>query len=321
MENKKTVVIMGLVLCCSFLFAAGCKLSTPIQEIPHEQRWGIYTLDLATETVRLIYSSPVEISVLRLNHAGNQFAFSMKTGAEQTTEEIFVIEIDGQNLRQVTDNNERDLFPAWGPDDTRIAFLTFRNNDLDIYAIDIDGKNEGMVFDSGYHDADIDWNQNTIVFTSNHRIWQMKSDGTGVKQITEPPRAGEWENANLPYGDYDPHLNPDNSKVVFERMVDATTTHGNYDIFTINPDGTGETRLTNSGHSQGLPIWSQSGDMIVYIVAAIEGEGHFDIYLMNADGSNNRNVTPDYFPPEFLCHSAVISHNDRQVYFIGEWFE
>jgi Tol biopolymer transport system component len=305
-----------------FTFFIACKQSSPTREVPHEGRWGIYALDLGTEDVRLIYSSDATLSVLRLNPAGDKLAFSMKVGGDdQNTEEIFTLDVDGQNLRQVTHNAYWDLFPAWSPDGARLAFLSWRENDLDIYSIDITGENEVFIYDSGDHDADIDWHLDTIVFTSNHRIWQMAPDGTNVRQITEPPKAGEWETANLPYGDYDPHLSPDGTRVVFERMVDASTTHGSYDIFTINVDGSEETRLTNNGYSQGLPIWSNSGATIVYIVAAIDGEGKYDIYLMNSDGTNNRNVTPDYFPPGFLCHSAVISPDDSQIYFIGEWYQ
>jgi len=86
-------------------------------------------------------------------------------------------------------------------------------------------------------------------------------------------------------------------------------------------DGTGEVRLTDNGYSQGLADWSHSGKEIVYTVSAIGNEGKYDIYLMNADGTNNRNITPDYFPAEFLCHAATFSANDSSVYFIGEWWE
>jgi hypothetical protein len=42
---------------------------------------------------------------------------------------------------------------------------------------------------------------------------------------------------------------------------------------------------------------------------------------MNSDGTNNRDITPDYFPNDFLCHSAVFSNDDSVIYFIGEWWE
>ena len=130
-----------------------------------------------------------------------------------------------------------------------------------------------------------------------------------------------WGNANLPFGDYDPRLSPDGSKLVFERLLNDSSIHGNYDIFIVNSDGTGETRLTYTGYSQGLASWSHSGDKIVYIVAAIGTEGKYDMYIMNYDGTDSRNITPDYFPSNFLCHSPIFSPDDSEILFIGEWWE
>ncbi|HUS84854.1 MAG TPA: hypothetical protein VMX56_06890 [Anaerolineales bacterium] len=41
---------------------------------------------------------------------------------------------------------------------------------------------------------------------------------------------------------------------------------------------------------------------------------------MSADGTNNRSITPETFPLEFLCHWAVYSRDDSAVFFIGEWW-
>jgi hypothetical protein len=59
----------------------------------------------------------------------------------------------------------------------------------------------------------------------------------------------------------------------------------------------------------------------VYVVAAIGSEGRFDLYLMNADGTSNRNITPDYFPNEFVCRQVVFNADDTAVLFIGEWYQ
>ncbi len=48
----------------------------PTTEVPLEQRWGIYELDLNTTETRLIYSTPNKISGLRLSNHGNKFVFS-----------------------------------------------------------------------------------------------------------------------------------------------------------------------------------------------------------------------------------------------------
>jgi Tol biopolymer transport system component len=290
--------------------------------VPHEEKWGIYALNPLTEEVELIYSSSEKISYLRLNNAGNTFVFSQTIGGDDNEkEEICTLRVDGSNFVRVTNNSFWDLYPSWSPDDSRIAFLTWRENDLDIYVINVNGTNEIKLYDSGSHDADIHWIKNRIVFTSHSQIWSIKDDGTDPLQITDPPNAGQWGNANLPFGDYDPRLSPDGSKVVFERLLNDTSPHGNYDIFVINSDGAEETRLTSTGYSQGLASWSHSGEKIVYIVAAIGTEGRYDIYLMNSDGTSNRNITPDYFPADFLCHSPVFSLDDSIIFFIGEWWD
>ena len=116
-------------------------------------------------------------------------------------------------------------------------------------------------------------------------------------------------------------MSPDGRKIVFERLEDDASPHGNYNIFVVNADGSGETRLTDNGYSQGIVSWSHSKDRRVYVVAAIGSEGKYDIYMMNSNGSDNANINPDYFPPDFLCHSPVFSYDDSKIFFIGEWWE
>ncbi|PVX23819.1 MAG: hypothetical protein CW691_09570, partial [Candidatus Bathyarchaeum sp.] len=139
-------------------------------------------------------------------------------------------------------------------------------------------------------------------------------------QVTDPPRAGEWGNSVLPFGDYDPNLNSDGTKIIFERMVDDETTHGIYEIYLINADGSGETALTSTGYTQGIAYWSHSDEKIVYMVSAIGNQGTYDLYMMNADGSGQTNITPDYYPTEFLCYHSIFSKDDSKVLFVGEWF-
>jgi Tol biopolymer transport system component len=196
-----------------------------------------------------------------------------------------------------------------------------RGGDLDIYRMNVQGADEQILYDSGSHDADVDWMGDKIVFTTGSRIWLMQSDGTHAVQVTNPPRAGEWGNANLPFGDYDPRFSPDGSKIVFERLEDDQSPHGNYNIHIVNSDGSGERRLTDTGYSQGLASWSQAGDKIIYLVSAVDGVGQYDIYVSNADGTANHNVTPDYFPADFLCHAAVFTGGDSKILFIGQWWE
>ena len=290
--------------------------------VPHEGQWGIYSLDLASQQVELVYGSDeIYSSAVRLNPAGDELVFAKKTGVGDESTEIFTIGVDGSGLRQVTSNSFWDLYPAWSPDGTRIAFLSKREKDLDLYGVDATGGSERKLFDSGDNDADVDWAGSKLVFTTGFKVWTVNDEGTGAFQVTNPANAGQWGSANLPIGDYDPRFNADGTRIVFERLEDPNTTHGGYNLFTVNADGSGERRLTSNNYSQGLASWSRDGTKLVYVVAAIGEEGKYDLYVMNADGSGNRDVTPDYFPPEFLCHAPVFSKDGSKIFFIGQWWQ
>jgi len=62
----------------------------------------------------------------------------------------------------------------------------------------------------------------------------------------------------------------------------------NLDIYLMNVDGPGVTRLTNNPAFDGLPAWSLDGTRIVFTSLR---DGNKEIYVMNADGSNPRNLT------------------------------
>ncbi len=314
------------MVCCTA--SPGCTGSVSRvpqgNNVPHDGDWGIYRLDLDSLKTDLIYSTAgdIQTSALRLNNAGDKLVFAQKTeGNGDNNYEIFSIGVDGNNLTRLTTDSLFDLYPAWSPDGGQIAFLSKREKDLDIYVMDSDGTNVHKLYDSGFNDADIDWAEGSMVFTSQFAIWQMNDDGTQPTRLTNPPGRGEWDEANLPKGDYDPRLSHDGKRVVFERLEDVTVKNGGYNLFTVNIDGTGETRLTDSYYSQGLVSWSYSDNKLVYVVAAINGVGKYDIYTINSDGTDNRNITPSYFPDTLLCHAPVFSVDDSSVYFIGQWWK
>mgnify|MGYP002276939710 CR=1 FL=1 len=308
------VFLIGFTVIMSLF--SGCN------SLVHQERWGIYALHLDSNVADLIYSSDLKIETVRLNEQGTHFVFAqMVDGSENNNFEICSLAIDGSDFKRLTNNSEWDLYPTWSPDGSKIAFLTFRRGNLDIFTMDASGGNESLLFDSGGHDADIHWMGDSIVFTANSSIWIMDEDGSNAVKVTSPPRAGEWGNANLPFGDYDPMLSSDASLIAFERLEDDSSPHGNYNIFVIGVDGTNETRLTTSNYSQGFPTWSHDDSQLAFLVSAIGETGVYDLYLMNANGSDAHSITPKYFPDGFLCYAPTFSPDDRTIYFVGEWWE
>jgi Tol biopolymer transport system component len=54
------------------------------------------------------------------------------------TREIFVMDADGTNKRRLTNNAFADTSPAWSPDGEKIAFMSERDGNWEIYVMDAD---------------------------------------------------------------------------------------------------------------------------------------------------------------------------------------
>ena len=79
-------------------------------------------------------------------------------------------------------------------------------------------------------------------------------------------------------------LSPDGSRLVFE-----SNRSGNWDIYTMKPDGTELVRLTDNPAADVGPIWSPDGKRILF--GSERDDGDPEVYVMNADGSNQLRLT------------------------------
>jgi Tol biopolymer transport system component len=95
----------------------------------------------------------------------------------------------------------------------------------------------------------------------------------------------------------DPDWQPDGGRIVFQRREG---TH--WEIFSVNPDGSGLTALTRPisvlvktlPHNVS-PAWSPDGRHIVYLSNrdANNSAGAWHLWVMDADGGNQRMLDPD----------------------------
>ncbi len=87
---------------------------------------------------------------------GDRIAF---VSNESGNDEIYVINVDGSNLRRLTVNTwEWDKHPTWSPDGAQIVFWSNRETGRrQLWIMDADGRNQRVLWPSVYNDWDPVW--------------------------------------------------------------------------------------------------------------------------------------------------------------------
>jgi Tol biopolymer transport system component len=134
----------------------------------------------------------------------------------------------------------------------------------------------------------------------NAEVFVMNADGTNVHQVTQTVSNPGF------FGAQNVGLNANGTVVVFSSdgdLVPGGNTDGNFEIFTINVDGTGITQLTHStggdpanfgGSSH--PSFSPFGSQILFasdrdLIPGGNADDNQELFLMNADGSGLVQIT------------------------------
>jgi lysophospholipase L1-like esterase len=118
----------------------------------------------------------------------------------------------------------------------------------------------------------------------------MNSDGSGQTSLHVPSAntLNPYDSTETAYiEDYSPRWSPSGQQIAYSRNINGFVNGSpevHIDVYKINADGTGDTRLTTGVYADN-PIWSPDGTKIAYDVFNT-GTGGSQIYIMNADGSN-----------------------------------
>lgn len=195
--------------------------------------------------------------------------------------EIFIMNADGTNVRQLTHTPWREVWPDWFPDGRHLAFTSDQTGVPQVWVMNVDGSDQRALVDDpefGTLQPDVSNDGKEVVFLRSRQfepptIWKVSvADGT-LTALTQPG----------PYEDVDPQFSPNGQRVVF-----SSSRSGTFEIWVMDANGGNLTQLTATPGADFNPTFSPNGQQIAWWKQRF-GQG--DIWTMNADGSEQINVT------------------------------
>ena len=106
--------------------------------------------------------------------------------------QIYVMANDGDNQRNLSNNDFDDQYPSWSPDGKHIAFVSEREGSRDIYVMDADGENPQNLTNNRRNDWNPSWSPDGkriafVALRGNMEIYVMDADGKNSRNLTKNP--------------------------------------------------------------------------------------------------------------------------------------
>ena len=192
---------------------------------------------------------------------GKQIVFS--------TGDIWVMDADGENQRNLTNHHAGDINPEWSPDGRQIAFSSNRDrawefegwDNQDIYVMNTNGTNLTNLTNHPARDVGPDWSPDgkQLAFSSNREgnteIYVMNADGTNPINL-----------ANHPAEDRSPDWSPDGTRIAFSSNRDGDwekKPNDNWEVYVMSTDGANPINLTNHPAWDSGPSWEPAPTLSV----------------------------------------------------------
>jgi Tol biopolymer transport system component len=273
------------------------------------------------------------ITFTRYNQFGLKGTASEDDGYNKT--EILIARIDGSDVQTIVPpvDGAGNANSSWTPDGRGLVYCSNDNPSHLPQDMVIDLKTRmvsRLPTPTGLMVADPHWLGRRIVFTAigknRNVLWIMNDDGSGARELTEPPFSANPKNKQFGQGDYDPWLSPDTEKVAFMRM----TANGTWHSMVIDVRTGKETDLTadlpeKGDNHDGVPEWSSDGKLLLLWHANLKYPKTIGIYSVRPDGSDRKmlplprgyqHTHPGFFPGDGSSPRARIIFGARRNPFL-----
>ena len=215
---------------------------------------------------------------------GTLIAFEMNDADGDS--EIFVMDSNGTNQQQVTDDDGDDTLPAWSPDGTKIAYARPGS----IHIIDSDGTDGFKLANGSPYEPSWSPDGAKLAFTrsvnGDHHFFVIGADGSNEQQLTSTGVTSRDR----------PTWSPDGSRIAYAAEPEVTSEYGyQSSIFVMDLETSAHTEVV-SGAADYYPAWSPDGSAIAFL--RFDEDRYFQVFAVDPDGTNRRQLTNERNVPD-----------------------
>ena len=199
--------------------------------------------------------------------------------------QIWTMNPDGTDKRELTDFDDAAEFPAWSHDGTRIAFIRGRWSDdfpdaVELYIMNADGSGQQRVTDNDVAEVKPTWSPDG----SEVAVMMVEPSGRSQIAVVDIDSGSET--------DITPDIVPD-GWIDWSRQEDRlvfTSSLSGKSVWTMKVDGSDLTELRPQagGLQPRQPVWSPNGEQIAFLTRRNQQTG--SLWVMSADGSEVEKV-------------------------------
>jgi TolB protein len=244
-----------------------------------------------------------------------------RKGKKQMIKEIFICDVDGHNIKQITFDKSIALLPRWSPDGRKLLYNSYKDGGPMLFLKNLSTGVDRRISSRAGLNIGASWASDgdrvalTLSHGDNPDIYTIDLKGNILDRLTR-----HWGI------DVSPSFSPDGSRIAFvsnrsgspqiyihdtasgaeqrltfegkyntsptwsslDRIAFSGMSNGRIDIYTIRSDGTDLRNLTEGQGNNEDPCWSPDGR---YLAFSSNREGGYHLYVMTASGHNQRRIT------------------------------